>query len=108
MTFRFKTPIYDVPVVVHHTSDKDSIAEKYGVTFDDSDIGACISSEYEIVLVFFEDKPGLSVLAHEVFHATSRILRMRGVMLDDSSEEAYAYLHGFLFDKVGSKLIWTH
>lgn len=35
-------------------------------------------------------------LAHEIFHATYHTLRIKGCCLDNSSEEAYAYLIGYI------------
>jgi len=45
-------------------------------------------------------KPCVSIIAHECFHLTCAILSQRGLRLTDSSEEAYAYLHGYLVDCV--------
>jgi hypothetical protein len=40
------------------------------------------------------------VIAHEVMHAVHEILTTIGMKLSNDSEEAYAYLTGWLIDKV--------
>lgn len=44
----------------------------------------------------------VSVVAHELLHATAEILRGRGLQFDPSSEEAYTYLLDTL-----TKMFWT-
>jgi hypothetical protein len=39
-------------------------------------------------------------LTHEIFHAAHHLLRNRGLTLSLRSEEAYAYLAGFMMRKV--------
>ena len=45
-----------------------------------------------------------SVLVHEVFHAASFLLKSKGIELDESSEEAYAYLIEFIYYKIMEQL----
>jgi len=40
------------------------------------------------------------IVAHEVFHAVSYGLRMKGLPLTDDTEEAYAYLMQFLIKEI--------
>ena len=40
-----------------------------------------------------------NTLSHELMHATSRSLSSRGIMLDNSTEEVYAYTNGYLNEK---------
>lgn len=44
------------------------------------------------------------ILAHEIFHCTSFLLRAAGLKLTEESEEAFSYLHGFLTEKIWEKL----
>lgn len=46
----------------------------------------------------------LGFLIHEVFHATCAVMSAIGIKLSDDSEEAYAYLIGFLTEKILDKL----
>lgn len=44
--------------------------------------------------------PKLSLLAHECFHLTHKILSIKGMVFCNESEEAFAYLHQYLFEKI--------
>jgi hypothetical protein len=46
----------------------------------------------------------MSYLAHEIFHCAAGILDRAGVSHTDESEEAYAYLIGWLTRKIYSKI----
>lgn len=50
--------------------------------------------------IWLSSKAGAGALAHEVFHAVYHQLSMRGVILRDESEEAYAYLLQELMSKI--------
>jgi len=47
----------------------------------------------------------LSIISHECLHLTFKILNHRGVELCHESEEAYTYLHQFLFNEVAHWLL---
>lgn len=51
-------------------------------------------------IVWLNADSGVSQLAHECFHVAHSILQDRGMKLSDDSEEAYAYLIQFLFNKM--------
>lgn len=38
----------------------------------------------------------MSVLSHELLHCTNSVLHSRGMVMDDSTIEAYCYLHDSL------------
>ena len=42
----------------------------------------------------------MQFLVHEIFHATKALLENAGISLSDESEEAYAYLIGYITKKV--------
>jgi hypothetical protein len=48
----------------------------------------------------FKEVPSPGELAHECFHAVSYILRNISINLNDTSEEAYAYLLEYLIEKI--------
>ena len=54
--------------------------------------------------VFLEDTLDTNTVIHEILHATINILTEKGVRLTDSSEEAYCYLHGYLFSEYSKKI----
>lgn len=68
-------------------------------------------------IAFSKDKINPGTIAHECFHATCRILKQKGMVYSEDSEEAYAYLLDYLVTKVTElvvknkppeKLITTH
>ncbi len=54
---------------------------------------ACLSGGGSIIWIVKHNNP---VLVHELFHATAHLLRIKGIPLTQESEEAYAYLLGYL------------
>jgi hypothetical protein len=51
-----------------------------------------------------DDSHEVASLTHELLHVTFRIMDWVGCELDESSEEAYCYLHSFLVMKFYEKL----
>lgn len=52
------------------------------------------------LLNYPETPEDFGILVHEIFHCVSMILRDLGFKLKDASDEAYAYLIGYLTKKV--------
>jgi len=52
------------------------------------------------------DPESMSIINHELLHATLNIMRYSGVSLSDSSEEAYAYQLQYLSNQFYNKLKW--
>ena len=48
-------------------------------------------------------KDFIGTFSHEIFHLTATILQDAGVKMSDDSEEAWAYLYGYLFGKLYEK-----
>lgn len=56
--------------------------------------------------IWFRDvKPSGSIVAHEAMHATIWVLAQSGVSLTPESEEAYAYMVGWIVREIG-KRVW--
>ena len=53
-----------------------------------------------VILIWLSKKCPLADIAHECFHAAYSILSMKGITLDTSSEESFAYLIGYLFNLI--------
>lgn len=53
---------------------------------------------------FKKDGNGIGTLCHEIFHTTEFVLRKCNLSLNESSHEAYAYLHGYLMQEIYKKL----
>ena len=56
-------------------------------------------ADYESYLFITPNSPN-STIVHESFHATLRVMDYIGADLNDGSEESYAYLLDYIFDKV--------
>lgn len=109
-----KVPIYEVIVKVVLVDDMQLYYNSFrenGIDLDDDGTGhrdACAVidlSEYSIghtfefiVLKGQENNDGNIV--HEVFHLTTAIMNYVGIVLCSESEEAWAYLQQYLYNKI--------
>lgn len=66
-----------------------------------------ITSKYTIIRL--PNKPKTRVefgtLSHEIFHAVDMIFRTIGITLSEDSDEAYAYIIGYITEKFWEKLL---
>jgi len=97
----FPVPIYDCEVTISISKVLPSDVAGLKPSPDDQeffdDSTACAFKNGRLVLVAF--KPGLlshDTIAHELFHVTHYILSRANVRLTKRSDEAHAYLAGFL------------
>jgi hypothetical protein len=58
------------------------------------------------ILLWVENHNDFSVLVHEITHTIANFLRFSGMELNEGSEEAYAYLAGYIMDEWLSKSGW--
>lgn len=94
----------------HKDSDLLSWGNRF--TIDDEDAETTDGYQFHVfcnygngeVFYVWVAKPTPYLFAHEIFHLTGDILYIRGLSYSHASEEAYAYLHGWIFDKLVSKL----
>lgn len=56
------------------------------------------------VVLWLPDASHRGAMAHEIFHAVCFVMRKAGIGFSDESEEAFAYLTGYLTDKVNEAL----
>lgn len=62
--------------------------------------------EMAVGIIFKHKNPGIEVQAHEAFHATRNMIEFGcHVYLDDQSEEAWAYLHGWIMSCINDFLL---
>jgi len=117
---RFTEPLYqadisylvggDVPELISFIKDRHGSAQKYsfGEKFDWTD-DADTTNAYqfhvtaplgkgETFYVWVHEKT-MYLIAHETFHLTGDILYNRGMKYCMESEEAFAYLHGWIFQE---------
>lgn len=104
--YQLEIPIYDCIVDVFFVESpvKKAIelnlvnTEKEIVEFD----GYCADNEdnqSKFYLIFCKN-PSINVIAHEVFHLTSKIISLIGSSLNEETEEPFAYLHGYILEMV--------
>lgn len=88
----------------YHTQEQtDAIMN--GCNFDNNQKGKTIYSSYHNAFILWlnhtpQSAFDMQFLAHEIFHAANAILVAIGVNLSYDSEEAYAYLIGFLTKRI--------
>lgn len=70
--------------------------------------GIFISNNHEHLIRIWKQndmKDLINTVTHEVFHFVKRILKTKGFKLTNSSEEAYAYLTGYINGEIYDKMI---
>lgn len=55
--------------------------------------------------IWLHDKASLGIITHECFHAAFNLLKARGLEIDYSSEETFAYYQQFLVNEICKKLM---
>lgn len=55
--------------------------------------------------IWIHDRAGLGIITHECFHAVFNLLKQRGLEIDYSSEETFAYYQQFLVNEICKKLM---
>lgn len=56
------------------------------------------------VFYVWVSEPSMYLLFHETFHLVGDILHTRGITYGEDSEEGFAYLGGWIFEKIYAKL----
>ncbi len=112
-TFKIKLDIYNHDLRVACVDSFDEMKaylKKENVVIDDITSGEAITiSGYDVgrfYIIFFpkDNKIRMQHIAHETFHFTSQFLQYLGMSLDNSSEEAFAYLNGYVNETIFDKL----
>ena len=117
MIMKFKIPIYDRTVIYHH-GERDEL-EKYlerhfkskTVANDIADhvswgnLGCVVGApEMDEIIIHVHRLPDdcimYGTLAHEIFHVVNNIADRAGLKLNDGSDEAYAYLTGYITETI--------
>lgn len=109
---RIDVDVYGCSIVVVVTDDMEKTMKKYFKKFkiqyeDGFYYGLFLpSSEKDhntYHILFNQSELSLNTIAHETYHACYRILKDRGVGMDD--EEPMAYLMGFLIQEVLTAIV---
>lgn len=114
MNFIIQLQIYSIEILVS-VAEKNNVLKRvmdrqkidYGDYFErELELGRCTLLKLKkgagyIVVMRFRSDPSHGTIAHEVFHSASFVLDLVGIKLDiDKNDEAYAYLIGFITDKI--------
>lgn len=86
----------------------DGVIEDIKEDFKITSKGKTIITEENQTLIWIPKLPETPMdfcyLQHEIFHATTMILKASGLKLTDKSDEAYAYLNGYITRKIYESL----
>lgn len=86
---------------------KEEAEESYNVMAEDISnisLGRSAFLDSGQVVLWMPNSKDKATLAHEIFHIVCYIMEKVGISLRYESEEAYAYLIGFITDKVNDAL----
>lgn len=84
----------DDRTLLHLKENVEEITTNGGVTFSDGAFTIIALGSQETVADY------LNTLTHEIFHAVFYILEHRGLKLTVDSQEAYAYLSGYIMEQI--------
>jgi hypothetical protein len=103
---KVKIPIYDRGLRITVTKDINKGLKQIGFDDLEDDVveGTVIEDPTGIIHVFIEPKANINVICHEAFHVTKNVLDTAGLTLTESSEEAYAYLIGWVAEKIQKEI----
>ena len=108
MRKKIRVPIYDLPIIIHVTDNVGEVAEKIDGVKDDSVIeneATVLIDKIGITNLVIKPDANINTICHESFHIMVNIMDDVGMTLSDSSEEAYAYLIGWVSEKINETII---
>lgn len=103
MKTEIEIPIYDRLVTVYYGKDTSDVVEDYPEIEDylwEVEQSFYAQNEDTHLIYFQKDYATMHTIAHEIFHCTMGIARDVGLEYTEESEEAFAYLHGYLYTEV--------
>jgi DNA-binding transcriptional regulator YhcF (GntR family) len=98
---RIKIPIYErvlLFIITYNVDDELAHDEQLP-----SEAIVHVNSKGEIVIIIRPDA-NINTIAHESFHVTYEILKEAGLVLSPKSEEAFAYLNGYIAEIIDNGL----
>lgn len=99
--YSFETPIFNqkFKIIIGNNREVKSWFEQEDVVLEDFDNAdaACFGID-NLIYLWFEPNPTISIIAHESAHAVFALMRSRG--LDIKDEEVFCYLLEFIIDNV--------
>lgn len=105
--FSYNNKIKDIVESIIEAGDTDEMLLKILETPAEYEVskfgGLTITYDSLVIISVAEQKTLVSyhnTVAHEVLHAVSHFMKYKGLKFTSSSEEAYAYLVGYLTEKI--------
>lgn len=108
MRKKIRVPIYDLPIIIHVTDYIKEVSEKIDGEKDDTIIdneATVLIDKLGITNLVIRPDATINTICHESFHIMVNIMDDIGMTLSDSSEEAYAYLIGWISEKISETII---
>lgn len=98
---RVKVPIYERTLLIIVTDSVDAELKEAAGEADGwpAEASVLVNNHGEIVIIIRPDA-NTNTICHETFHVVYEILKTAGVRLSSKSEEAFAYLCGFISEKI--------
>lgn len=118
--YKISIPIYKDTLFVFFGSKKDcqqalmknGMCEEEALRFNPSDTSQgyfCYFVKDGVYLIWMPEIPEkiaqYGVLVHEILHFVYRFLAERGMVMNDSSEEAYTYLAEYTFNEIDNYIV---
>lgn len=106
-----KIPIYGDLIKITLTSNIAEYCKENYLEDQKSTLQGCVydltSYEHDIdyEVIFQDERANERNLVHETFHIVARIMRGLSVQLDENSEEIYAYLLDYLYNRIRTETI---
>lgn len=92
-----KIPVYRAEILVIFTDEMKKVVDRYSPYPDDTTLYEALTIEHSgNPIIIFDLTPSINSTVHEAFHAVDAVLSLRGLPLIDGSEEAYAYMIGYV------------
>ena len=106
---KLRVPIYGRPLEIIITKNVEKALNKiYKDNVGGDILGGVVEKSNGHIVIILEPKADINTICHESFHATVMILGDCGLELGDKSEEAYAYLIGWVAEKINKQLkVWN-
>ena len=99
---KIRIPIYDRGMIISVTKNINKSLKKFGFDDNEGEVveGTVVEDDNGNIHVFIGPDANINVICHEAFHVTRNVLESAGLELSDSSEEAFAYLNGWVAEKI--------
>jgi hypothetical protein len=99
--YSFEIPIFNqkFKIIIGNNKNVKSWFEQRDIVLEDFDSAdaACFGID-NLIYIWFEPNPTISVISHESAHAVFALMRSRG--LDIKDEEVFCYLLEFIIDSI--------